>query len=166
MLSEYPLLAPDLLKPAAAYVPVVPVEPVSVTPESVDAVVPLESGPIKFGPNTTYDELMSGRVIVATLRERDPHEYKNNHSVKRLDHDKLFYAFDGGGQWKLIPGQARHRPSSREFTHGSKATKLMPQQRQRGRSQHRLHHRLSHSRSSNRRPARSASQASRDWSRK
>ncbi len=95
-----------------AFVPVAPVEPVSVTPESVETPVVEETGPINFTERTTFEELMSGRVIVATLRERGPHEYRNDYSVKRLDHDKLFYAMHASNarQWHLIPGQAGPPP--------------------------------------------------------
>ena len=89
--------------------PVAPVEPVSVTPESVDTPVVEATGPITFGPSTTFTELMSGRVRVETLRERDPNEYTNEYSVKPLDHDGLFYVFRMG-TWKLIPGQAGSPP--------------------------------------------------------
>jgi hypothetical protein len=87
-------------------VPVAPVAPESVTPESVETPVVEETGPISFTERTTFEELMSGRVIVETLRERGPYEYKNCYSVKRLDHDRLFYVFTAGGYWDRIPGQA------------------------------------------------------------
>jgi hypothetical protein len=46
----------------------VPVAPESVTPESVETPVVEETGPISFTERTTFGELMSGRVIVETLR--------------------------------------------------------------------------------------------------
>jgi hypothetical protein len=81
----------------------VPVAPVD-TP--VEEPVVAYTGPISFTERTTYDELMSGRVVVETLRERAPHEYTNRYSVTQLDHNKLFYVFGPGGWWEIIPGQA------------------------------------------------------------
>ena len=93
-----------------AYVPVAPVTPVA--PENAAPVVE-ETGPISFTERTTHEELMSGRVVVKTLRERSPREYKNDYSVKKMDHDNLFYAIRRG-QWTLIPGQAGSSPTEQQ----------------------------------------------------
>jgi hypothetical protein len=52
----------------------------------------------------SYAELMSGRVIVATLHDRAVFPYQHDYSVQKLGHDGRFYVAHLG-TWELIPGQ-------------------------------------------------------------
>jgi hypothetical protein len=85
-----------------AYVPVAPVEP-PVVEDAQPELVP-DNGPITFTQRTTYAELMSGRVIVASLHDRCVLPYTHDYSVQKLEHDGRFYVAHLG-TWELIPGQ-------------------------------------------------------------
>jgi hypothetical protein len=86
---------------ARAYVPVAPVEPPVVEDAQPE---PTGNGPITFNKRTTYAELMSGRVIVASLHERAVFPYQHDYSVQKMENDGRFYVAHAG-TWELIPGQ-------------------------------------------------------------
>ena len=85
-----------------AYVPVAPVQPPVVQDAQPEPMT--DNGPIKFTQRTTYAELMSGRVVVASLYDRAVLPYTHDYSVQKMENDGRFYVAHLG-TWELIPGQ-------------------------------------------------------------